>query len=121
MTIAITGLIVAALLTNGPPSPATGAVAHLTGADRRLLLRFWASYGLAVVAGLMALGHAAAIVDAAGGPGGATVVMAGLASAAGGAWIAATVDRAETARLLRRLPLGSAFVLGVAAATSDGG
>jgi hypothetical protein len=120
MAIAITGLIVAALLTNGPPSPATGAVAHLTGADRRLLLRFWASYGLAVVAGLMALGHAAAIVDAAGGPGGATVAVAGLASASGGVWIALTADRTGTTRLLRYLPLGSALVLGIAAANSNG-
>jgi OFA family oxalate/formate antiporter-like MFS transporter len=95
-------------------------VARLTGADRRLLLRFWASYGLAVVAGLMALGHAAAIVDAAGGPGGATVAVAGLASASGGVWIALTADRTGTTRLLRYLPLGSALVLGIAAANSNG-
>jgi hypothetical protein len=119
--ISATGLIAAILLAGGLPSQARGSATRLSGTDRRLVVRFWVAYGLAVVAGLMALGHAAAIVDAAGGPGGATVVVAGLASAAGGAWIAVTVDRAETARLLRRLPLGSAFVLGVAAATSNGG
>ena len=118
--ISATGLIAATLLAGGSPSQARGSATRLSGTDRRLVVRFWVAYGLAVVAGLMALGHAAAIVDAVGGPGGATVVVAGLASAAGGAWIAVTVDRAETARLLRRLPLGSAFVLGVAAVTSNG-
>ena len=118
--ISATGLIAATLIAGGSPAQALGSVARLSGTDRRLVVRFWVAYGLAVVAGLMALGHAAAIVDAAGGPGGATVVVAGLASAAGGAWIAMTVDRAESARLLRRLPLGSAFVLGVAAVTSNG-
>ena len=120
LAIVVVGLIAAALLTSGSPLPVSGPVARLSGADRRLVVRFWTAYGLAVVAGLMALGHAAAIVEAAGGPGGATVVVAGLTSAAGGIWIALIADRAGSARLLRRLPVGSALVLGIAAATSSG-
>jgi|TARA_B100001105_G_scaffold19230_1_gene13951 OFA family oxalate/formate antiporter-like MFS transporter len=68
----------------------------------------------------MALGHGAAIVDEAGGPAAAAVALAGLASASGGVWIALIADRTETDRLLRRLPVGSAGVLALAAMAPNG-
>ena len=119
LAIAVTGIVTSALLANND-SPARGSSARLSSANLRTLAPLWMAYLLAVLAGLMALGHAAAIVDDAGGPGGATVVAAGLASASGGLWIALVADRTATDRLLRLLPLGSATVLVVAAMASHG-
>ena len=119
LAIAVTGIVTSALLANND-SPARGSSARLSSANLRVLAPLWMAYLLAVLAGLMALGHAAAIVDDAGGPGGAAVVAAGLASASGGLWIALVADRTATDRLLRLLPLGSATVLVVAAMASHG-
>lgn len=119
LAIAVTGIVTSALLANND-SPARGSSARLSSANLRILAPLWMAYLLAVLAGLMALGHAAAIVDDAGGPGGAAVVAAGLASASGGLWIALVADRTATDRLLRLLPLGSATVLVVAAMASHG-
>ena len=119
LAIAVTGIVTSALLANND-SPARGSSARLSSANLRTLAPLWMAYLLAVLAGLMALGHAAAIVDGAGGPGGAAVVAAGLASASGGLWIALVADRTATDRLLRLLPLGSATVLVVAAMASHG-
>lgn len=119
LAIAVTGIVTSALLANND-SPARGSSARLSSANLRTLAPLWMAYLLAVLAGLMALGHAAAIVDDAGGPGGAAVVAAGLASASGGLWIALVADRTATDRLLRLLPLGSATVLVVAAMASHG-
>ena len=119
LAIAVTGIITSVLLANGG-SPGRGSPARLSCANLRVLAPLWTAYLLAVLAGLMALGHAAAIVDDAGGPGGAAVVAAGLASASGGVWIALVADRTATDRLLRLLPLGSAAVLVVAAMASHG-
>jgi MFS family permease len=117
--IAVTGIVTSVLLANND-SPARGSSTRLSSANFRVLAPLWTAYLLAVLAGLMALGHAAAIVDDAGGPGGAAVVAAGLASASGGLWIAFVADRTATDRLLRLLPLGSAIVLVVAAVASHG-
>ena len=119
LAIAVTGIVTSALLANND-STARGSSARLLSANLRTLAPLWMAYLLAVLAGLMALGHAAAIVDDAGGPGGAAVVAAGLASASGGLWIALVADRTATDRLLRLLPLGSATVLVVAAMASHG-
>ncbi|MCP4852344.1 MAG: OFA family MFS transporter [Actinomycetia bacterium] len=119
VAIAVTGIVTSVLLTNND-SPARRSPARLSSANLRILAPLWTAYLLAVLAGLMALGHAAAIVDDAGGPGGAAVVAAGLASASGGLWIALVADRTATDRLLRLLPLGSAVVLVIAAVVSHG-
>ncbi|HJP24704.1 MAG: hypothetical protein QF777_03920 [Acidimicrobiales bacterium] len=119
VAIAVTGIVTSVLLTNND-SPVHGSPARLSSANLRILAPLWTAYLLAVLAGLMALGHAAAIVDDAGGPGGAAVVAAGLASASGGLWIALVADRTATDRLLRLLPLGSAVVLVIAAVVSHG-
>jgi len=119
LAIAVTGIVTSVLLTNND-SPVHGSPARLSSANLRILAPLWTAYLLAVLAGLMALGHAAAIVDDAGGPGGAAVVAAGLASASGGLWIALVADRTATDRLLRLLPLGSAVVLVIAAVVSHG-
>ena len=119
LAIAVTGIVTSVLLTNND-SPVHGSPARLSSANLRILAPLWTAYLLAVLAGLMALGHAAAIVDDAGGPGGAAVVAAGLASASGGLWVALVADRTATDRLLRLLPLGSAVVLVIAAVVSHG-
>ena len=119
VAIAVTGIVTSVLLTNND-SPVHGSPARLSSANLRILAPLWTAYLLAVLAGLMALGHAAAIVDDAGGPGGAAVVAAGLASASGGLWVALVADRTATDRLLRLLPLGSAVVLVIAAVVSHG-
>ena len=119
LAIAATGIVTSVLLTNND-SPVRGSPARLSSANLRILAPLWTAYLLAVLAGLMALGHAAAIVDDAGGPGGAAVVAAGLASASGGLWVALVADRTATDRLLRLLPLGSAVVLVIAAVVSHG-
>lgn len=119
VAIAVTGIVTSVLLTNND-SPARRSPARLSSANLRILAPLWTAYLLAVLAGLMALGHAAAIVDDAGGPGGAAVVAAGLASASGGLWVALVADRTATDRLLRLLPLGSAVVLVIAAVVSHG-
>lgn len=119
LAIAVTGIVTSVLLTNND-SPARRSPARLSSANLRILAPLWTAYLLAVLAGLMALGHAAAIVDDAGGPGGAAVVAAGLASASGGLWVALVADRTATDRLLRLLPLGSAVVLVIAAVVSHG-
>jgi len=119
LAIAVTGIVTSVLLTNND-SPVRGSSARLSSANLRILAPLWTAYLLAVLAGLMALGHAAAIVDDAGGPGGAAVVAAGLASASGGLWVALVADRTATDRLLRLLPLGSAVVLVIAAVVSHG-
>ena len=119
LAIAVTGIVTSVLLTNND-SPVRGSPARLSSANLRILAPLWTAYLLAVLAGLMALGHVAAIVDDAGGPGGAAVVAAGLASASGGLWVALVADRTATDRLLRLLPLGSAVVLVIAAVVSHG-
>lgn len=119
LAIAVTGIVTSVLLNNND-SPVHGSPARLSSANLRILAPLWTAYLLAVLAGLMALGHAAAIVDDAGGPGGAAVVAAGLASASGGLWVALVADRTATDRLLRLLPLGSAVVLVIAAVVSHG-
>ena len=119
LAIAVTGIVTSVLLTNND-SPVHGSPARLSSANLRILAPLWTAYLLAVLAGLMALGHAAAIVDDADGPGGAAVMAAGLASASGGLWVALVADRTATDRLLRLLPLGSAVVLVIAAVVSHG-
>ena len=119
LAISVTGIVTSVLLTNND-SPVHGSPARLSSANLRILAPLWTAYLLAVLAGLMALGHAAAIVDDADGPGGAAVMAAGLASASGGLWIALVADRTATDRLLRLLPLGSAVVLVIAAVVSHG-
>ena len=89
----------------------------------RLFWLLWSGYGLAVAAGLMALGHAAGIVAAAGGT--PAQVLAGamliaLGNALGGFAVAAIADRVPPGRLLWILPLLSALALAGQAAV-DGG
>tara|TARA_B100000446_G_scaffold31693_1_gene27057 strand:- start:1527 stop:2000 length:474 start_codon:yes stop_codon:yes gene_type:complete len=68
----------------------------------------------------MALGHAAAIVDQAGGPGSTAAVLAGCASGAGGIWIALVAKRSRINGLITGLPLVSAVALGIGALIDDG-
>ena len=138
VVIVVAGVVSAILLATGarvapasdqpPPARPLVGIGRVTLAgpmalDRRLLIRLWTAYGLATLAGLMALGHAAAIAEEAGGSEGVgvtTVVVAGIASAAGGTWIAFTIDRARLSYLLIGLPVASALALCVAATATSG-
>lgn len=96
-----------ALAVSGQPS--RGAIAF-----DRTFWRLWAGYGLAVAAGLMALGHAAGIVAAAGGSAAQLVtgtMLIGLGNALGGLAVALVADRWALGRLLAGLPLFSAVCL----------
>ena len=100
-----------ASLVGGDRSPLPGRpLASTTGADRQGLLRLWLAYGLAVLAGLTVLGHAAAIVDEAGGAGDTAVTTANFASAASGAWVAAALGRTGYRRLAVGLPVATAVL-----------
>lgn len=105
-----------ASLVGGNRSPLPGRPsASTTGADRHGLLRLWLAYGLAVLAGLTILGHAAAIVDEVGGAGDNAVTTANFASAAGGAWVAAALGRADYRRLIVGLPVATMALASVGA------
>lgn len=82
--------------------------------DSRSLWQFWFAYLTAVFAGLMAIGHAAAIALARGADVGlatATAMAVGVGSALGGFVAGWMVDRWPLARFLVGLPLLSAFAL----------
>ncbi len=92
------------------------------GRDWRLLAYLWLGYGLGVVAGLMAIGHAAALVAARGGGGKLPVLGAmliGLGNAAGGFLFGWLADRWPVKRLLGLLPMLSAAALGLLISTDN--
>ncbi len=106
--IGLAGLVTAWLVGPERSASVIGRESPLT--DWRALRGLWTSYGLAVLAGLMILGHAAAIVNEAGGSGGTTVAMAGFANATGGVWMS-RVRRSTRSRLLVALPATTAAAL----------
>lgn len=79
------------------------------------LWRYWLAYGASVAAGLMVLGHAAAIAGPSSS-GAAATMLAGLANAAGGLAAALSADRIAAPRLLALTSLislaGLALLLG---------
>jgi len=115
LAVGMTGAASASLV-GGDRSPLPGRPStSTTGADRQGLLRLWLAYGLAVLAGLTILGHAAAIVDEAGGTGDNAVTTANFASAAGGAWVAAALGRSDYRRLVVGLPVATMALASVGA------
>ncbi len=102
------------------PRGVAPAAAGPGAASGELLGLLWLGYGLGCLAGLMAIGHAAGIVQAAGGVGsvmalGVTLIAVG--NALGGFAAGALADRFSLRRLLASLPLVSAAALvGLAAA-----
>ena len=111
MVVGVAGATATLLIGGGRSTASVDRADRAT--DWSALRGLWVAYGLAVLAGLMVLGHAAAMVDEAGGPGGITVVAAGLASAAGGAWMA-PMDVTARRRLVVALPMASMAALMVA-------
>lgn len=103
-------------ITQGPAPDAAGPGTASGG----LLGLLWLGYGLGCLAGLMAIGHAAGIVQAAGGVGGLMalgVTLIAVGNALGGFAAGALADRFSIRRLLAGLPLLSAVALvGLAAA-----
>ena len=80
----------------------------------RLLVLLWLGYGFAVIAGLMAIGHAAGIVGAAGGTTNQIVrgaMLIGIGNAAGGFTAGWLIDRSPARLLLLGLSLLSGFAL----------
>jgi len=116
------GLLATCLLLGTPR--ATLVSPGLPDVPARLPIRWlWLAYGLAVLAGLTAIGHAAAIVEDFGGSArlaSSTVAVAGLASACGGVWVAVTVDRSGMRGFLVGLPLLSLVALAVTALARTG-
>jgi len=117
LTVGLAGLVAATLV--GTSRSAVNDHRNRSSTGWRPVLRLWVAYGLAVLAGLMVLGHAAAIVDQAGGPGGTTVALAGFASAAGGAWMA-WMGRGGHRCLMVGLPMVTAALLVVGGLASNG-
>lgn len=107
--------IAAALLVGGTRSPKPDRRISASLGLSTSVVRIWVSYGLASLAGLTALGHAAAIVDLAGGPGGTTVALTGFASAAGGIAMVAVVRPFGQRIAALVLPLSTATLLATAA------
>lgn len=120
LTIITAGLIASFFLVGSDRSSTAGKEWINPPKLWRLLGRLWTGYGLATVAGLMTLGHAAEIVDQAGGPGGAATVLVGCASGAGGIWVAFVANRSRIRWLITRLPLGSTIALGIGALIDNG-
>lgn len=118
LVVGLAGLAAVFLVGSGRSASVSDQKSGLT--DWRVVRGLWTSYGLAVLAGLMVMGHAAAIVDEAGGPGGITVSMAGFASAAGGVWMSRMRLNARQ-RLLVALPAASAGALMVGGLAPQGG
>lgn len=123
VTIGVGGLIVGMLLKGGPPAVSlqpSGSIGLAEHTGRIVLL--WSVYFLGVTSGLMALGHAAAVVSAAGGSvaqlaAGAMIISIG---SAGGSiacgWLAdkTGAERVLTGSLL--LVVASMVLLSVATA-----
>ncbi len=84
----------------------------------RLLMLLWLCYGLSVAAGLMAIGHAAGIVSAAGGAAAdlaSGVIVIALGNALGGFLAGRLADLWSMRVLLAGLPLVSAVALSLLA------
>ncbi|MEM7134461.1 MAG: MFS transporter [Chloroflexota bacterium] len=95
--------------------PNLGNNIHHIQPEHRLLVMLWFGYGFGVVAGLMAIGHAAGLVEAAGGSTQQVVtgaMLIGIGNALGGFTAGWLVDRVSPRLLLLGLSLLSAFVLG---------
>lgn len=81
----------------------------------RLIVPLWFAYGCSVFAGLMAIGHAAGIVQSLGGNYNIAIwgaVFIGIGSSLGGFFIGAVISRENMHKCLLRLPLISALFLG---------
>ena len=96
--------VVALVLLRAAKLPAQTRPAGEAGrADRALLLRLWLAYGVSVAAGLLVIGHAAGLIERAGGTRSTTtlaIVLVGLGNAAGGAAAALLADRVPAGWLL---------------------
>ncbi|MGI9436699.1 MAG: hypothetical protein ACR2Q4_18035, partial [Geminicoccaceae bacterium] len=98
------------------------SVGQTSSLDRRRLGLCWLIYGSGVAAGLMAMGHAAGIVTAAGGTSTESVrgaVAITFANALGGFGIGYLADRQPAPRLLIALGAASASALLVLAITDN--
>ncbi len=113
----------ACLWGQGQDKPqADGGTVEKKGIDRRKLMLCWLTYGTAVAAGLMAMGHAAGIVEAIGGDASDGVrgaVAITFANALGGFTAGYVADRQPVEKLLIGLGLLSAMALMLLALTSD--
>ena len=90
--------------------------------ENLIILLLWIAYGCAVLAGLMAIGHAAGIVQSLGGEYRTAVwgaVFIGIGSTAGGFFIGFIINPQNMHRWLIKLPLISALSLGLMTLTVD--
>ena len=90
--------------------------------EKTIITLFWIAYGCAVLAGLMAIGHAAGIVQSLGGEYKTAIwgaVFIGIGSTIGGFFIGFVIHSRNMHIWLIRLPLLSALSLGLLTLTSN--
>ena len=122
-TIGLAGGVVGVLLKGGPGVQASGPTGGITldGHTGRIVL-LWTVYFLGVTSGLMALGHAAAVVSAAGGgvaqlAAGAMVVSIGSASGSiASGWMADRIPARQVLTGSLLLVVGSMVMLALTGA-----
>ena len=119
------GLAAAALQPRSPVVPPTPDEPKVNLGEKQtgLIFLLWSAYGLSVVAGLMAIAHAAEIIESstAGGVRYRVVgtVAVALGNGVGGLAAAFTADRVDSRRFLMWLPTMSAASLFMLAVSSD--
>ena len=114
-TLIIIGAVTTIMLRRHSEHSTVARAPVQSGSGRtRIVVRHWVSYGLAVFAGLMALGHAAEIVSSAGGSSFhrtlGTVLVAG-GNATGGLAAALAADRINPSRAIRCLASATVVAL----------
>ena len=112
----ITGLLAAWIVAgSGVVFSNRGEAKGASSLPARNLALIWLAYGLAVSAGLMAIGHAAGIAESAGFTGWLAPVVLAVCNLAGSLVAGQFADRTEPARLLSSLATLSALALGILA------
>lgn len=114
LTIAATGVGTTSVLRRTTGTAERVPASTIDGAGDRQIVLLWVTYGLSVLAGLMALGHGAEILRELGASDRARqvgVVLLTLANAIGGFAIAASADRLRSRSLVMALPMVAAFAL----------
>ena len=114
IALAVTGFAVSAVLRGDTIESAASTQDSGTPLSKSVSRTIWLAYGLSVIAGLMALGHAAELVRLTGASDASRqvgVTSLTVANAGGGAVIAILLGRFNQWRLLVLLPLASCGAL----------
>ena len=102
--------------------PASEPISATQQPQKSMITLLWVAYGCAVLAGLMAIGHAAGIIQSLGGEYSIAIwgaVFIGIGSTIGGFFIGFVIHSRNMHKWLIRLPLLSALSLGLLTLTSN--